>query len=227
MFKMKKSTWLLSAMTLVLISGIVTTNLLLKAAYLRIDVNNPFKNYTDIAVQPFSFLNIKGGNSYAIHLRHADSFNVKVMNSRKGFLETFASGDTLSVVFTVPGGSKSTEVENLPIGLIVYVPILERLQCAGTSVVLDSVQTDSLQINLISNAAVAVNHSSMKQLGVEACNNSWLLFNDGNKTGRLTVNISDEATVSMKGIQFESFSQALRDNGKLIFYKASMNSFAK
>ena len=46
---MKKSTRLIAGLSIILLSGMLATDVLLKQAYSKMNVTDPFKNYQDIA----------------------------------------------------------------------------------------------------------------------------------------------------------------------------------
>jgi hypothetical protein len=220
---MKKSNRLILLVTIALLSGMLGTDVLLKKAYSKINVNDPFKNYQDLAVRSFKALVIKGGNAYAIHVRYGKAFNIKVMNSRKGFLTVNSSGDTLSLLFTVPKSSQQQAVNKLPAGVIIYCPDLSYLHCTGTAAVLSGLKSDSLKVEQQGYAITDMEDAQINKLHVYVKENSWFDFRKNNAVHSLSIRASGDAGVSMKEIVFDKFQPQLNNNGKILFYQSSMS----
>jgi hypothetical protein len=224
---MKKSTWLMLSLSFVMLTGMVSTNLLLRESYLKINLDDPFKNYVNIPVKPFDVLQLNGGNSYAIHVRQADHFHIKVMKSRQTFLKDTAQGDTLSLVFTVPLNSQLREIHQLPVGVIIYLPRVRKISCDGTSLIIDTLLMKSLDLTLSGKSTAMLSHITLEFLFARVMNNSLLLFQKENKAGNLSLVISGDAAVSLKGIDFDKFSPEINDTGKMVFYRSSLQSLVK
>jgi len=115
---MKTSNKILTALLLVLLATTIFADFLLKKVYLKINLNDPFKNYQPVSIQPFKYLKIRGGNGYAIEIKQAP-LNMKVMTKRKNFLAVRQNGDTLLIGFTVISSMSMRDPESLPRGIII------------------------------------------------------------------------------------------------------------
>src|SRR6478735_10892373 len=100
---MKLTTKILLTMLLLLIAGIVLSNIALKNEYEKTDKNDLYWTYGKILEQPFSHLVIEGGNLTKIAYEPSKSPSVRVYKQWDGFKEevvkAHVSNDTLYVMF--------------------------------------------------------------------------------------------------------------------------------
>lgn len=100
---MKLTTKILLTMLLLMIAGIVLSNIELKNEYEKTDKNDLYWNYGKILEQPFSHLVMEGGNLTKIAWEPAGSSSVRVYKQWEGFengvVKAHVSNDTLYVTF--------------------------------------------------------------------------------------------------------------------------------
>jgi len=101
--KMKLSTKILTAMLLLFIAGLFISNSILKREYDKADKSDLYWNYDKILEQPFSHINIKGGNITNIAFEQSSKSSVRV-SQKLGMLEkrnvtALVKNDTLFLVF--------------------------------------------------------------------------------------------------------------------------------
>lgn len=100
---MKLSTKILTAMLLLFIAGLFISNSILKREYDKADKSDLYWNYDKILEQPFSHINIKGGNITNIAFEQSSKSSVRV-SQKLGMLEkrnvtALVKNDTLFLVF--------------------------------------------------------------------------------------------------------------------------------
>ncbi|MES2330631.1 MAG: hypothetical protein V4539_13590 [Bacteroidota bacterium] len=214
---MKTSNKILLSLLAVMVLATVLNDLSLKKAYSRIKLNDPFKNYQPVLVEPFKHLQIKGGNGYTIEIKQASALDVKVMSSRKNFLTTSSVGDTLFIVFTVSGSISALEPAQLPVGLIISSPFVRSITADGTSTIINNWKTDSLQVAITGNASVNINDVAIGSLTLSGSEHSLFNFHHGNKINALAIRLQNNAAVFLKDVTYASLNPNLTDNSTLVF----------
>jgi hypothetical protein len=214
---MKTSNKILLSLLAVLVLATLLNDLSLNKSYSRIKLNDPFKNYQPVVVRPFKHLQIKGGNGYAIEIKQASALDIKVMSSRKNFLTTSSSGDTLFIVFTVSGSMNTLEPAQLPVGLIISSPFVRTITAEGTSTIINNWKTDSLQVAMTGNASVNINNAVIGALTLSVSEYSVFHFLHDNKIGNLAIRLQNNAAVFLKEVTYASLNPYLTDNSALVF----------
>jgi hypothetical protein len=213
---MKTSNWLLAALLLVLFTATAATDFLLKDSYAKLNLNDPFKNYQTVPILPFKVLLVSGGNGYAIEVKQADTFDMKVMNSRKGFLKTTQRNDTLIIQFTVSGNGNVQMAGKLPKGLLIACPAARVFSFTGTSTILRDWQSDSLQLEQAGNAVTSFNNVHARHFLLKGTQNSFFDFNTGNRADQLSFNLENNAAIYLNNILVRDVRPHMKDEAKII-----------
>ncbi|MDB5089487.1 MAG: hypothetical protein JWR09_3481 [Mucilaginibacter sp.] len=214
---MKTSNKILLTLLSVLLATTVFVDFLLKRAYLKINLTDPFKNYAPVAIRPFKYLNIKGGNAYAIEIKQATKLDMKVMTSRKSFLTTAQHGDTLLIKFTVMSSMAMRDPEGLPHGLIISSPEIAEIIAEGSNNIITGWKMDSLKLTLTSNASASINNADLGKLSVRGNQNAVFNFHSENKVQYLDLRLTDSASAFLQGISYSVFNPLLTGDSQLIF----------
>ena len=214
---MKTSNKLLITLLFVLLIATVLVDVLLQRAYSNINLADPFKSYQSVAVRPFKYLKIKGGNGYAIEIKQAPQLDMKVMTKRKNFLTVRQSGDTLLLGFTVPSGNSMRAPESLPLGIIISSPAIREIIADGSNNILNDWKADSLKLVLKSNAAININGADIGSLMAKGDQNSIFNFHSASKVAHLDIRLSNSATAFLKEINYVTLNPQLTENSQLVF----------
>ena len=214
---MKASTKLLAALLLVLLTATIFIDVLLGKAYSKINLADPFKSYQPVAIKPFKYLIIKGGNGYAIEIKQTVRLDMKVMNTRKNFLSVRQSGDTLLLGFTVPNGQSMRDPENIPLGIIIGSPQVTSIIADGTNNILTGWKADSLNLTLKGNASVNINGAAIGNLMAMGNQNSIFNFQSASKVEHLKIRLNNNANAFLKEIDYSSINPQLTENSQIIF----------
>ena len=97
---MKPGNILSIAILITVLSGMIFTNFILKNEYLKIDLDDEFKNYISQYIGSYSVLHIKGSNGYPIEIKKGETDDLKVLRSRLSHYNQTLVNDTLSIEFT-------------------------------------------------------------------------------------------------------------------------------
>jgi hypothetical protein len=104
---MKWSTRILITMLLVLVAGLLVSNMIFKKEYSKVDKNDLYWNYEKVLEQPFKYLKIEGGNITNIAFEQSSNCSVRVLNDWQRYhpklIDTHVKNDTLFVKFIYAG----------------------------------------------------------------------------------------------------------------------------
>ncbi len=224
MYCMKRSNRLLLLLSIALVTGMFITNVMLAENYRHLNLEDPFKNFQDVAVRPFRALKISGGNGYAIRIQYGAAYGIKLMNSRKSFFFMNQQGDTVSIRFQV-ARQKDVSAEGRVTGLIIYCPDLHFLQSSGTCSLLGPLHADSLSIIQDSSSFTKMDGLKSRQLALNGTAGSWFHFSSDNVVEHLRVKLDGDAGVNMQSIRFSHIEQQLSGNAMMIFFAQAMTDW--
>ena len=67
-------------MLIILVSGLLMSNIVLKKEYNKIDKSDLYWNYTSVLTQPFRYIKIDGGNITNIAFEQSKNCSVRILN---------------------------------------------------------------------------------------------------------------------------------------------------
>ncbi len=101
---MKWSTRILVIMLIIVVSGLLVSNMVLKNEYRKIDRNDTYWTYGKILEQHFRYIRIEGGNLTNIAFEQSPNCSVRVLHdwqrNRPNPIDVSVSNDTLYMKFT-------------------------------------------------------------------------------------------------------------------------------
>jgi len=219
---MKKSNFLLLILAIVLVSGLLVTDHLLAVNYAKIDLKDPYKNFSDVGVKPFRILNIKGGNSYAVRIEQGRAFGIKLLNSRASFFKMTNAEDTLSINFNV-ANQRYQKPEDCTVGLIITAPSLSHLNMSGINAEINTFQKDSLCVIQNEYTNTRLRNVTVNYLALTGSNVSSYDCVLNNHVNQLSLTFRDSASVQMKQMNFKQLNTTIKDNAAVVFYQQSFD----
>ena len=100
---MKFTSKVLLALLVVLFAGLLSSNIILKKEYDKVDKSDIYWNYERVLEQPFKYLKITGGNGTKIAFEQSPKYSVRVLQEWKrwhnGELKAHVKNDTLFINF--------------------------------------------------------------------------------------------------------------------------------
>jgi len=100
---MKLSSRILLSMLIIIVAGLLLSNIILKKEYNKIDKADLHWNYTDVLTQHFKYLKIEGGNNTKIAFEQNKNCSVRVLNDWQRYhpelIKSFVRNDTLFIKF--------------------------------------------------------------------------------------------------------------------------------
>src|SRR5882757_3801951 len=100
---MKWSTRILVSLLIILVAGLLVSNIIIKKQYDKRDKSNLYWTYTKINEQPFKYLRITGGNTSNVAFEPNPHASVRILEEWRrehdGQVESFVKNDTLFINF--------------------------------------------------------------------------------------------------------------------------------
>jgi len=96
---MKTSNRLLIALLTVTLAAILSSNLVLKAEYEKIDFKDPFYGYQTAKLPPFKVVKLSGGHAGLIQLQPGTAYEVRVSAKDSNEVKWQVRNDTLELYF--------------------------------------------------------------------------------------------------------------------------------
>lgn len=224
---MKNSNKVLISLITVLLISIVLVDASLKNAYSKIDPGDAFRNYEHVTIKPFNYLKLKGGNGFAIEIIQADSIGMRVMSSRKSFLNITYHQDTLIINFDVANHLDVRNPENLPKGLILYTPTVKEIYTDGTSNILNNWNVFDLKLTQTSKSSTFINNFTARHFTLEGYHNSICNFKMNVNVQDLNLELKNNASVYLERISYTKLNPQLTDAAQLVFNAQSVAELDK
>lgn len=222
---MKTSDRILCGLAAVLLTATAGVDVILKQGYAAVRLDDPDRAYLKMDVRPFKHLRITGGNGYAVEIRQAKEYEIKVMRSRERFFSSVRRGDTLTIQFTVASTSANPDPGQLPRGLVISAPRLVSISAEGTSNLIREWSSDSLQIRLEGNATANISRINLAGLAVAGSQKARINFDSANTVKNLRLDLNHAASVYLNQIRFRHLVPALTGDSHIILGSRAASSF--
>ncbi|HVW96705.1 MAG TPA: DUF2807 domain-containing protein [Mucilaginibacter sp.] len=218
---MKKGNRLLLLFLLLFAAGIGFTDKMLAVQYRHIDLNDPYKNFSAVTIQPFRVLAIRGGNGYIVRVMQGDSFRVMLMNSRKPFFRLAQRADTAFIRFSV-ANQQYQSPEECTTGLIITVPNLAALRLSGINCDLSGLRQDGLRIAQQDRSLLRMKKIHVERLSLQSSGSSATFFQGDNQTGTLRLDLAGASSADLGSLHSTSIFPHLRDDSRLSVTASSL-----
>jgi len=100
---MKWSSRILLSMLIILVGGLVSSNMILKKVYDKLDKGDIYWTFVKVSEQPFKYLKVEGGNITNIAFEQNAHCSFRILNEwnrfHNDFVKVFVKSDTLFVKF--------------------------------------------------------------------------------------------------------------------------------
>ena len=219
---MKRSNKVLLILSIILLSGVFVTDHLLAVNYSKIDLNDPYKNFSDVPVKPFNKIRIVGGNSYVVRVRQGKEFNIKLLNSRASFFKMNQNSDTLNIRFNVSNRSPGQEFNPIT-GIIITAPSIAYFEFAGTNTEIETFKQDTILVKQGDNSITRLKDLQTSFLKLSGEGFSVFDCQKGNNTNLFEVDLGNRTTLLMNEISFQKFIPFLRDSAAIVVNPKSLD----
>lgn len=123
---------LLTGLLAIVLLAMLGSNLVLKAAYEKIDFTDAFYGYSEQAIKPFKVVKLMGNSNSLIQLQQGKDFEVRVAKEANKDIRWKQKGDTLEL--TIPPEGESFDpsfVLRRPPDVYIIAPSLEAVYANG------------------------------------------------------------------------------------------------
>lgn len=150
---MKWSNRLLALLVILLVAGILTSNMVLKNEYNKVDKTDIYWNYGKVLEQHFKYLKIEGGNNTKIIFEQSPNYSVRVLNDWQRYhnklISTFVRNDTLFIKF-IYAGKEGNEKNFMKYTTLVRIfsPQLLSVDGYSTNFEMDEIKQKNLNVKM-------------------------------------------------------------------------------
>lgn len=150
---MKWSNRLLMALVVLLIAGLLTSNMVLKNEYNKADKTDIYWNYGKVLEQPFKHLKIDGGNNTRIIFEQSPHYSVRVLDDWQRYhsklIDAYVSNDTLFIKF-VYTGREGNEKDFMKYTTLVRIfsPQLLSVEGYNTNFEMDEIKQGNIHVSM-------------------------------------------------------------------------------
>lgn len=225
---MKPSNIALLSLAFAFLVGMFFTNSILKKEYVKIDLDDPLKDYVSVDYESFSVLKISGSNGYPIEIEAAEKEDIKVLRRRMGFFKKELKGDTLHITFSgsnipLEQAANSTTQPGIKIQGSAFSQIIIK----DTYTRIKGLTEKNLNLYLEGNASTAVLDCRFGSLSIAAKNNSRFEFKQHNSVDTLAFTLANTSMGYLKNIDFSVLQPTLGDSAVVAMSGSSLMEIIK
>ena len=150
---MKFTSKILVAMLVIVIAALLSSNIILKKEYDKVDKSDIYWNYKNVLQQPFKYLVIKGGNTTRIAFEQSPKYSVRILQEwqryHNGEIKTYVSNDTfyINFDFNPSAGDETFWMQNITT-IRVFSPELLVVNGFNTNFEMFKLKQKSIEVNM-------------------------------------------------------------------------------
>ena len=150
---MKLSSRILLSLLIIIVAGLLLSNIVLKKEYNKIDKSDLYWNYTPVLTQPFKYLKIEGGNITNIAFEQSKNYSVRVLNDWQRYhpqlIQSSVKNDTLFIKFVSAGNNQNEKDWMKRITLVrIFSPELLSIEGFNTNFEMFKLKQKSITVNM-------------------------------------------------------------------------------
>lgn len=150
---MKLSSRILLSMLIIIVAGLLLSNIVLKKEYNKIDKSDLHWNYTSVLTQHFKYLKIEGGNITNIAFEQNKNCSVRVLNDWQRYhpelIQLSVKNDTLFIKFVYTGNNQYEKQWMKSTTLVrIFSPELLSVEGFNTNFGMFKVKQKSIAVNM-------------------------------------------------------------------------------
>ena len=150
---MKWSTKILTALLIVIVAGLLASNIVLKQEYNKLDKNDTYWTYGKLSEQHFKYVKIEGGNSTKIAFEQSPNCSVRVLHDwqrvRPNPIETIIKNDTLYIKFIYSPADEGEKNWMHWLTLVrVFAPELTYVEGFNTNFFMNKMKQKNISVNM-------------------------------------------------------------------------------
>jgi hypothetical protein len=150
---MKLTSKILAALLIILIAGLLSSNIILKKEYDNIDKTDIYWNYEKVLQQPFKYIKITGGNGSRIAFEQSPKYSVRILQEWKryhgGEVKANVKHDTLYLNFDFTPANQYEKfwMRNIT-GVRIFSPTLLSVDGYNTNFEMFKLKQKSINVNI-------------------------------------------------------------------------------
>lgn len=180
---MKFTSKILLALLIILIAGVLSSNMILKNEYDKVDKTDIYWTYEKVLQQPFRYLKIDGGNITKIVFEQSPKYSVRVLQEWKryhaGEIKAHVNHDTLYINFDfVPSNQYEKYWVKATACVRIFSPQLLSVDGYNTNFEMDKLKQKSINVNLAgkSNFEVESLYPAMDSINITQRDSTAVVF---------------------------------------------------
>ena|SRR6185312_14293109 len=180
---MKLSSRILLSMLIIIVAGLLLSNIVLKKEYNKIDKSDLHWNYTSVLTQHFKYLKIEGGNITNIAFEQNKNCSVRVLNDWQRYhpelIQLSVKNDTLFIKFVYTGNNQYEKQWMKSTTLVrIFSPELLSVEGFNTNFGMFKVKQKSIAVNMSGRSKFEIESMlrSMDSIAVFQIDSSEVVF---------------------------------------------------
>ena len=150
---MKFTSKALLVLAIILIGALLSSNIILKSEYDKIDKSDIYWNYHKILEQPFKYLKITGGNGTRIAFEQSQHYSVRVLNDWQRYhpelIKSSVKDDTLFIKFVFTSNNENEKYWMKGTTLVrIFSPELLSIEGFNTNFEMFKLKQKSIAVNM-------------------------------------------------------------------------------
>lgn len=225
---MKTSQVFIIILSIVILAVLYATNVSLKKEYLKIDLENVYKNYVSVNSKPYSVLSISGSNGYPIEIFQNDTNTIKVLRSRLEHYKSTVKNDTLFIEFSGSNVSmRQSFLTTTPPGIVIHKNKISGIVNSNTHQRVSGFKNDHFNLVLKGNSHLELKNSKVKTLSVLTENDSQIQFLEHNTIDSLSLKMLNTSVANLTNINFKKVHPVLSDSIAIVVSKDTFKNLLK
>lgn len=200
---MKFTSKVLLALLVILIGGLLSSNIILKKEYDKVDKTDIYWNYERVLQQPFKYLKITGGNGTRIAFEQSPKYSVRILQEWKrwhgGEIKTHVNNDTLFINFDfVPSNLYEKFWMQSITAVRIFSPELLSVDGFNTNFEMFKLKQNSMNVNMSGKSQFEVESMipSLDSLTISQRDSSEVTFEMSPVYAEATVSKGKEITIT-------------------------------
>jgi hypothetical protein len=195
---MKTSNRLLIALLAVTLAAILSSSLVLKAEYEKIDFKDPFYGYQTAQLPPFKAVKLSGGHAGLIQLQPGTSYEVRVSAKDSNQVKWQVRNDTLELSYLWTGQPYFYRVGDAlhqPPVAYIFAPKLQAILAQGSTCKLkDWKEADWVLYHEGQRSAMLLSNNTIRSLSATVQRNGYLQIDPANRINTAQVQVNDSSS---------------------------------
>jgi hypothetical protein len=205
---MKTSNRLLTVLLAITLVAILSSNLVLKAEYEKIDFKDPFYGYQAQQLPTFKVVKLNGGHTGLIQLQPGTGYEVRVSVKDSNQVKWQIRNDTLELSYLWTGQPYFYRVGDAlrqPPVVYIFAPVLHTILARGSTCKLTGwKEADWILLHEGQRSTMLLSNNTIRSLSATIQQNGFLQIGPENRIGTARVQVNDSSSFLVQQDVFES-----------------------